>query len=112
MRSSATCGCPGTAVRAARASRAAIHAAQVRPGESVAVFGVGGVGMLAMLGALGRDPAINYVDMPLSIRSQYQYFTEADMSKLRSIGYTKPFATLEEGVSDYVGHYLLKDAVW
>jgi ADP-L-glycero-D-manno-heptose 6-epimerase len=55
---------------------------------------------------------IEFVDTPADIRDKYQYFTEADMSKLRSIGYTKPFATLEEGVADYVGQYLLKDAVW
>ncbi|HEV7230569.1 MAG TPA: ADP-L-glycero-D-mannoheptose-6-epimerase, partial [Bacteroidia bacterium] len=41
------------------------------------------------------------------IREKYQYFTEADMSKLRSIGYDKPFHTLEEGVKDYVSNYLL-----
>lgn len=55
---------------------------------------------------------IEFVDTPEDIRDKYQYFTEADMSKLRSIGYSKPFTTLEEGVADYVGNYLLEDAVW
>jgi ADP-L-glycero-D-manno-heptose 6-epimerase len=46
------------------------------------------------------------VDTPADIRDKYQYFTEADMSKLQGIGYEKPFHTLEEGVADYVGNYL------
>jgi len=49
---------------------------------------------------------IRFIDMPEDIRDKYQYFTEADMSKLRSAGYDSPFKTLEEGVDDYVRHYL------
>ena len=45
--------------------------------------------------------------MPLDIRDKYQYFTEANMNKLRAAGYDKPFSTLEEGVDDYVKNYLL-----
>jgi ADP-L-glycero-D-manno-heptose 6-epimerase len=45
--------------------------------------------------------------MPLDIRDKYQYFTEANMNKLRAAGYDKPFSTLEEGVQDYVANYLL-----
>jgi ADP-L-glycero-D-manno-heptose 6-epimerase len=45
--------------------------------------------------------------MPLDIRDKYQYFTEANMAKLRAAGYDKPFSTLEEGVEDYVKNYLL-----
>jgi ADP-L-glycero-D-manno-heptose 6-epimerase len=59
--------------------------------------------------AIGKEPNIEFMDTPVDIREKYQYFTEADMSKLRSIGYQKPFHTLEEGVKDYVGNYLLKD---
>lgn len=55
---------------------------------------------------------IEFVDTPADIRDKYQYFTEADMSKLQSIGYSKPFTSLEDGVADYVGQYLLKDTVW
>jgi ADP-L-glycero-D-manno-heptose 6-epimerase len=45
--------------------------------------------------------------MPLDIRDKYQYFTEANMTKLRAAGYTAPFYTLEEGVADYVTNHLL-----
>lgn len=53
--------------------------------------------------------AISFIDTPIDIRDKYQYFTEADMSKLVSQGYSKPFHTLEEGVEDYVSNYLLKE---
>jgi ADP-L-glycero-D-manno-heptose 6-epimerase len=56
--------------------------------------------------ALGKEPAIEFVDTPADIRDKYQYFTEADMTKLRSIGYDKPFYSLEEGIKDYVQNYL------
>lgn len=52
--------------------------------------------------AMGRETHVEYVDMPLEIRDKYQYFTEANMTKLRQAGYTEPFATLEDGVKDYV----------
>ena len=57
--------------------------------------------------AMGVTPDINFMDTPETIRDTYQYFTEANMSKLRSIGYDKPFYTLEEGVTDYVQNYLI-----
>jgi ADP-L-glycero-D-manno-heptose 6-epimerase len=58
----------------------------------------------------GLDLASNirYIDMPLDIRDKYQYFTEANMAKLRAAGYTAPFHTLEQGVDDYVRNYLSK----
>jgi ADP-L-glycero-D-manno-heptose 6-epimerase len=49
---------------------------------------------------------IVYIDTPLDIRDKYQYFTEADMSKLHTAGYNTPFHTLEEGVKEYVENYL------
>lgn len=52
---------------------------------------------------------ISFVDTPADIRDKYQYFTEANMSKLRSIGYDKPFHSLEEGVADYVTNYLVAE---
>lgn len=58
--------------------------------------------------AMGREAEIDFVDTPSDIRDTYQYFTEANMQKLRSIGYNKPFHTLEEGVQDYVKGYLLE----
>lgn len=57
--------------------------------------------------SLGKPEKINFVDTPIDIRDKYQYFTEADMSKLIGQGYTKPFHTLEEGIEDYVKNYLL-----
>jgi ADP-L-glycero-D-manno-heptose 6-epimerase len=54
------------------------------------------------------EPRIDYVDMPDSIRDQYQYYTEANMDKLRSVGYETPFVPLEEAVKDYVQNYLSK----
>ena len=58
--------------------------------------------------AQGLVPQIDFIDMPLDIRDKYQYFTEATMQKLRSIGYDKPFTSLEDGVEDYVQNYLVK----
>ena len=60
--------------------------------------------------ALNIDPSISFIDTPEDIRDKYQYYTQANMAKLRSIGYTKPFYELEEGVSDYVKHYLADSA--
>lgn len=62
----------------------------------------------AVFKAMGKEENISYIDTPEDIRDKYQYFTEADMNKLRSIGYTKKFHTLEEGVEDYVVNYLSK----
>lgn len=55
---------------------------------------------------IGKEPAIEYIDIPEDIRDKYQYFTEADMSKLRNAGYRDSFYTLEEGVGDYVKNFL------
>ena len=60
----------------------------------------------AVFSAMGLAPRIDYIDMPASIRNQYQYFTEARMEKLRAAGYTAPFTTLEDAVRDYVANYL------
>jgi ADP-L-glycero-D-manno-heptose 6-epimerase len=60
----------------------------------------------AVFAALGRTPAIQYVEMPEILRPKYQYFTEATMQKLRSAGYAAPFASLEDGVAEYVNGYL------
>ncbi len=57
--------------------------------------------------AMGIDPTIEYIDTPLDIRDKYQYFTEANMQKVRNYGYQKDFTSLEQGVDDYVKKYLL-----
>ncbi len=56
--------------------------------------------------AMGKEPVIEYIDMPEDIRDKYQYFTEADMAKLKEAGYTEDFYSLEDGVSDYVKNFL------
>ena len=56
--------------------------------------------------ALKINTDISYIDTPSDIRDKYQYFTEANMNKLISVGYTKPFTSLEDGVKDYVNNYL------
>ncbi|ALW85627.1 ADP-L-glycero-D-mannoheptose-6-epimerase [Hymenobacter sedentarius] len=57
--------------------------------------------------ALGRTADIQFRDTPEDIRDKYQYFTQADMSKLASIGYDLPFTHLEDGIADYVKNYLV-----
>jgi ADP-L-glycero-D-manno-heptose 6-epimerase len=84
--------------------------------EAPAVSGIFNVGtgaarsfrdlVAAMFAALGREPAIEYVDMPASIRDSYQYFTQADSHNLRLAGYNAQFTPLEESVRRYVTLYL------
>ncbi|TNE78698.1 MAG: ADP-glyceromanno-heptose 6-epimerase [Bacteroidetes bacterium] len=62
----------------------------------------------ATFNAMGIEPVIDFVDTPIDIRDKYQYFTEADMSKLKGIGYPHEFISLEDGVKDYVQGYLLE----
>lgn len=59
--------------------------------------------------ALGLEPNIEYIEMPEKLRNKYQYFTKAEMGKLRAAGYDKPFMDLEAGVRDYVQNHLDKD---
>jgi len=60
----------------------------------------------ATFACLDMPAKIDFIDMPGDIRDKYQYFTEADMSKLQHAGYHEPFYSLEKGVTDYVRHYL------
>ena len=64
----------------------------------------------AVFKALDIPPVINYIDTPIDIRDKYQYYTQANMKKLRDAGYDKDFTTLEDGVSDYVRNYLKNNA--
>tara|TARA_B100001093_G_C26803897_1_gene1004635 strand:+ start:457 stop:1452 length:996 start_codon:yes stop_codon:yes gene_type:complete len=66
----------------------------------------------ATFDAMGAERNVSFIDTPEDIRDTYQYFTEADMSKLRSIGYSRPFASLEEAIEDYVTHYLSSGKRW
>jgi ADP-L-glycero-D-manno-heptose 6-epimerase len=61
----------------------------------------------AVFAALGREPRIEYIDMPESIRDKYQYFTQADIHKLLATGYDQPITSLEDAVRDYVVNYLV-----
>jgi len=56
--------------------------------------------------ALDLEPVIDFIDTPADIRDTYQYYTQADMQKLRSIGYDASFTSLEDGIADYVQKYL------
>lgn len=60
----------------------------------------------ALFKSCKTDPKITYIDMPDSLRPNYQYFTEADLTRLRAAGYAKPFTSLEDGVERYVVDHL------
>ena len=62
--------------------------------------------------ALGAGVTLEFIEMPESIRSNYQYFTQAEMQKLRNAGYDRPFRSLEEGVADYVQEYLTASDIY
>jgi ADP-L-glycero-D-manno-heptose 6-epimerase len=62
----------------------------------------------AVFAAMGLEPKIEYIDMPVALRGKYQYSTQAEMGKLRAAGYAKAFTSLEDGVRDYVQGYLAK----
>jgi ADP-L-glycero-D-manno-heptose 6-epimerase len=63
----------------------------------------------AVFVALKRKPRIEFIEMPEAIRDRYQYFTEANLARLRGAGYTAPVTSLEDAVSDYVRNYLVPD---
>ena len=62
----------------------------------------------ATFSAMKKKERIKFIDIPEDIRDKYQYFTEANMQKLRNAGYKESFCSLEEGVTDYVQNYLMK----
>lgn len=62
--------------------------------------------------AMHLEPQISFIDTPADIRDTYQYFTQADMGKLRAAGYLEPFVGLEEGIEDYVQRYLHDEILW
>ncbi|MCX7927467.1 MAG: ADP-glyceromanno-heptose 6-epimerase [Candidatus Omnitrophica bacterium] len=65
----------------------------------------------ALFRALKSKPVIEYIDMPTALRDKYQYFTQADITKLRKVGYKSNFYSLEEAVKDYVS-YLKTHSYW
>jgi len=62
----------------------------------------------AVFAAMDRKPKIEYIEMPDSVRNQYQYFTQADITKLRKAGYKQETTSLEDAIKDYVQNYLQK----
>lgn len=64
---------------------------------------------VATFHALDLEPNIRYIEMPGHLKNKYQYYTKAEMSKLKEAGYDMPFADLEEGAKDYVVNHLCKD---
>ena len=62
-----------------------------------------------LFAAMGIEPDIEYINMPENLRSQYQYFTEADITKLKQAGYKKQIIPLENAIKDYVQNYLQKE---
>jgi ADP-L-glycero-D-manno-heptose 6-epimerase len=95
-----------------------LHVYQNRPPNGIYNLGTGQARTFidlasATFRALNLEPNITYVDTPLDIRDTYQYFTQADMSRLRHTGgYSAPFYTLEAGIEDYVQHYLKDERIW
>ncbi|MES2500866.1 MAG: ADP-glyceromanno-heptose 6-epimerase [Pseudomonadota bacterium] len=63
----------------------------------------------AVMQSMGKTPQIDYIAMPEDLQGKYQYFTEANVLKLRAAGYTATFTSLEAGVKDYVQNYLLSE---
>lgn len=66
----------------------------------------------ATFAGVGKEANIQFIDMPEDIRDKYQYFTEANMQRLKDAGYSDTFYSLEEGVEDYVRNYLSADKIW
>jgi ADP-L-glycero-D-manno-heptose 6-epimerase len=63
----------------------------------------------ATFAALGREPKIEYIDMPEQLRGKYQYHTQADLTRIRKAGYSRTITPLAEAVADYVQNYLVPD---
>jgi ADP-L-glycero-D-manno-heptose 6-epimerase len=63
----------------------------------------------AIFAALGRKPEIEFIDLPSELRGRYQYFTRADISRLRASGYGRPVTPLADAVGDYVRNHLVPD---
>jgi len=66
----------------------------------------------AMFAACNREPQIEFIDMPTELQGKYQYLTEANMEKLRAVGYSEKFFSIEEGIHDYVHNYLSREHNW
>ncbi len=63
----------------------------------------------AIFKALNKPVNIEYIDMPGHLAAKYQYLTEAKLDKIKKAGYSKSISSLEDGVTDYVKNYLIKN---
>lgn len=63
----------------------------------------------SVFNSMGKPVKIKYIEMPEDIREKYQYFTQADLTKLREAGYKNQITSLEDGIKDYVQNYLMKN---
>jgi ADP-L-glycero-D-manno-heptose 6-epimerase len=66
----------------------------------------------AVFKSMKISPNISFIDTPVDLRGRYQYFTEAEINKLRNVGYKKDFTELEDGVNQYVSNFLLEQACY
>jgi len=87
--------------------------------ENKEIFGLFNIGtgtartwndlVTSVFNAIGKPVNIEYIEMPEYLKNKYQYFTEAKTDKIKNAGYDKPFISLEDGISDYVKKYLIKE---
>jgi ADP-L-glycero-D-manno-heptose 6-epimerase len=94
-----------------------LHFLEQKPASAIYNLGTGKARSFrdlatATFHAMDLEPSISFVDTPADIRDTYQYFTEADMSKMRNAGYHQPFYGLEAGIADYVQRYLRDELIW
>ena len=64
----------------------------------------------SLFNSVGKPVNIEYIELPQHLTEKYQYFTEANLSKIKGAGYKQPITSLEDGVTDYVKNYLLKNS--
>lgn len=67
---------------------------------------------VSVFNSMHIKPNISFVDTPVDLRGRYQYFTEAEIQKLRKAGYSNPFTKLEQGVDEYVSRYLMSETCY
>ena len=95
-----------------------LHFLEKRPPSAIYNLGTGQARTFLDLAtgtfqSLGLEPNISFIDTPADIRDTYQYYTQADMTKLRTLAdYTAPFYSLENGIDDYVKGYLKEETIW
>lgn len=94
-----------------------LHFMEHKPGNGIYNLGTGQARTFLDLAvgtfrALDLEPNISFVDTPADIRDTYQYYTQAEMGKMRTAGYQEPFIGLEEGITDYVQRYLKAEILW